>query len=169
MISIIKNSVTPCNYYKTSRERVRAFKISLILSSFIIYPSFAETTTPKISTDYLNELTGDNVTWNVATEEEISAGTYIVFINGAYYKYTYNNSKGYDVTNTRFNPNTNANTQSVVFKDIANIVTSGEALGGAIYIEWRLHKLLAIIDQTLKIGASPLRLCLKDSHDPFGQ
>ena len=62
------------------------FSTALFLSFLFITPSFADTTTPEVYTDYLNELTGPKVTWETATESDSD----IVLINGAYYKYTYN-------------------------------------------------------------------------------
>ena len=57
------------------------FVLALLLSTFLVCPAFAENVTPEINSEYLNELTGDNVTWNVATEEEVSSGYDIVLIN----------------------------------------------------------------------------------------
>ena len=78
--------------------------------------SFASSTTPEINVDYLNELTGPKVTWETATESDPD----IVYINGAYYKYTYHKPDDYTETNTGIDINDDVdNISSVVFKDIA--------------------------------------------------
>ena len=107
--------IIPCDNSKNIQS-IKLFGTTLLLSAFIVIPAFAETTTPEINSEYLNSLTSPKVTWVEAS----SSDTDIVLINGAYYKYTYHQPDSYTETNTRFDPNTNANTQSVVFEKIAN-------------------------------------------------
>ena len=96
------NSVSSCNSSEKSRGWVKAISLALILSLFIIPQSFADDTTSNINTEYLDELTGDNITWNLATPDESSGGYHIVNISGVDYKYNYNNSKGYETAPDRF-------------------------------------------------------------------
>ena len=87
----------------------------MILSFFFVSTSFADTTTPEINVDYLNELTGPKVTWETATESDSD----IVYINGAYYKYTYHKPDDYTETDTRLYPNRDENNiNNVVFRGI---------------------------------------------------
>ena len=64
----------------------------LIIGS--VCPVFADTT-PEISVEYLNSLTGPKVTWENAT----STDSDVIFINGKYYKYTYHKPENYTEAN----------------------------------------------------------------------
>ena len=67
------------------------FRGMLLLSLFISYPLISHASTSTIDTNVLNDLTAPKVEW----EEVGEAGSDVVFINGKYYKYTYNQPTGY--------------------------------------------------------------------------
>ena len=69
----------------------KAFLFSLALSTNLISSAVANTTNPEINVEYLNQLSGPKIVWNEASAADAAA----ILINGKYYKFSYDESKGY--------------------------------------------------------------------------
>ncbi len=88
--------------------KYKAFPL-LLATTFLSTPVVAQTI-PEINADYLNSLTGKNVTWKSATTSETDA----IEVSGKYYKAQYNNVNNYEKEGDK--------TKDVSVKDPSNSV-----------------------------------------------